>query len=80
MKNLFIYYFSILLPLPLLILSSFNDSILFVSLLVLYIIYRSFIDSKRLLDKGILKKNEIWKMFIIPFYSFNYFRELYFEK
>jgi hypothetical protein len=80
MKNLLIYYFSILLPLPLLVWSAFNDTLLFIFLLISYIIYRRFTDSKRLIEKGLLSKKDAWKVFVIPFYSTYYFKELYFEK
>jgi hypothetical protein len=79
MKNLLIYYFSILLPMPVLVWSVFYDSKLFVFILLSYFIYRGFTDSKRLVDKGIIMKKEIWKVFI-PFYSSYFFKELYFEK
>lgn len=81
MKNLAIYYFSILLPLPLLLLVAKADmSALFVTLLFSYLIYRGFTDSKRLLDKGAIEKKDVWKVLFIPFYSAQFIKELYFEK
>jgi uncharacterized membrane protein len=79
MKNLSTYYFAILLPLPLLYLSGQHSSVMFVSLLILYLLYRGVVDGKRLIDKGLIKEKEVWKAFV-PLYTAFYFRELYFEK
>ena len=78
MKNLIFYYISILLPLPLMLLTTKTDSMLFTMLLILYLVYRSIVDGQRLLKKGLLKSNEFWKSFI-PLYKMKYFKELYFE-
>jgi uncharacterized membrane protein len=81
MRNLFVYYFAILLPIPLMVWAASNgNSTLFVVLLLSYVVYRGFTDSKRLVDKRLIKQNEAWKVFIIPFYSAYFFKELYFEK
>ncbi len=80
MKNLLIYYFAILVPVPIMVWSVFNDKMLFVILLFSYFIYRKFTDSKRLIEKGLIQKNNMWKIFIIPFYTSRFFKELYFEK
>lgn len=79
MKNLIIYYFAILLPMPLLILSAQIDSVMFTILLFFYIIYRGIIDGKRLIEKGVIPKSDLWKMICIPLYSMYFFKELYFE-
>lgn len=80
MKNLIIYYFAAMLPLPLLILLSKNDNpVLFTVMLLFYILYRGVLDSKRLIRKDVIKKSDMWKMICIPFYSVYYFNELYFE-
>lgn len=78
MKNIIIYYFTILIPIPLLIWSAFNNSILFLVLIIGYAIFRGFVDGRRLTDKKLLDKNQSWKAFI-PFWTSKYFKELYFE-
>jgi hypothetical protein len=83
MKNLFIYYLTILLPLGILNLLSKTDLMnptLFILLLFFYaLIFRTYVDGKRLADKNIIQKKDIWKM-IIPGKRFEYFRELYLKK
>ncbi len=80
MKNLAIYYLAILMPFPLMYFTAINgESELFVALLFSYLIYRGFVDGKRLVDKELLSKKESWKAFI-PFYTASYIKELYFEK
>jgi hypothetical protein len=80
MKNILIYYLSILLPIPLILWAVNYNSILFTILLLLYsTIYRGFTDGQRLLEKRIIVRSEFWKSFI-PFWSSKYFRQLYFEK
>jgi hypothetical protein len=80
MKNLIIYYFQILLPLPLLYMALRNgDSILFVTLFIFYYIYRIFTDYYRLQGKNVVQKND-WLFFVLPLWNIKYFNELYFEK
>ncbi|PQJ20614.1 hypothetical protein [Tenacibaculum sp. SG-28] len=83
MKNLFFYYLTILSPIVALIWLSRTDLVnptLFVLLLFFYaLIFRTYVDGKRLSDKNIIPKKDIWKM-IIPGKRFAYFKELYFEK
>ncbi len=79
MKNLILYYFAILLPIPLLVYFAMNNSIVFMVLLLSYAIYRGFVDGQRLLEKSIISKNEFWKAFI-PFWCSRFYRQLYFEK
>lgn len=80
MSKLLKYYIFILAPFILLypVIKLDNPGYI-VGFLLLYLIYRGFLDGKRLVDKGILKKREEWKTFI-PFYRFQYFRQLYFEE
>ena len=82
MKNLLIYYISILLPIPAIVGSAYYSSTLFcISLLSYAMVYRGFTDGKRLLEKGLIRKSDFWKVFVIPFWARGmYFRELYFEK
>jgi hypothetical protein len=83
MKKLFIYYLTILLPLGILIWLSKTDlinSTLFVFLLFFYaLIFRTYVDGKRLADRNIIPKKDIWKM-IIPGKHIEYFKELYLKK
>jgi hypothetical protein len=80
MKNLLIYYILILLPLGLMFYLLKSDSINtwgFVGLMFFYsLIYRTYIDGKRLADKNIIPKKDIWKL-IIPGKHIQYFKELY---
>ena len=80
MKNLLTYYILILTPIGLMIWLLKTDSINsfgFVGLMFFYsLIYRTYIDGKRLADKNIIPKNDIWKM-IIHGKHIEYFKELY---
>jgi hypothetical protein len=76
------YYLQIVLPLPLIYLINqiLHKSDVFVLLLLLYaLFYRGLTDGFKLQRLGLLKGNELWKMFI-PFSTFRlrYFHELYF--
>ena len=83
MKNLFIYYLTILSPIGMLTWLSRTDLVnptLFVLLLFFYVlIFRTYVDGKRLSDKNVIQKKDIWKM-IIPGKRFEYFKELYLKK
>ncbi len=79
MKNLFVYYLAILLPIPLLI-SISNNSVFFTFLLLSYIVFRGFVDGQRLIEKGVIEKKDLWKSVLIPFWSSRFFRQLYLEK
>ena len=82
MKKLFNYYLKILIPLGILIWLNKTDlnPTLFVFLLFFYaLIFRTYVDGKRLADKNIIPKKDIWKM-IIPGKRFEYFKELYLKK
>ena len=80
MKNIFIYYLTILTPLAIIIwLNKTNsiDSTYFVGLLFIYLlVFRTYIDGKRLFDKNVIQKKDIWKM-IIPGKRIEYFKKLY---
>jgi hypothetical protein len=76
----FIYCFTILLPIPLIIIISNDRPITFTILLLFYIIFRGFIDGQRIIEKNIIKKKDLWKSVLIPFWSSRFFRQLYFEK
>jgi hypothetical protein len=80
MKNLLTYYIFILSPIGVLILLNKAEKIdvtLFVGLFLFYaFIYRTYTDGKRLADKNIIPKKDIWKM-IIPGSRLQYFKDLY---
>ena len=80
MKNIFIYYFVITLPIPVLITISKDNSMLFAIMLLLYILYRGFVDGLRLIEKNVIEKKDLWKSVIIPFWKSRYYKQLYFEK
>ena len=76
------YYLQIILPLPVIYLSNqmFHRPDIFVLLLLGYaLLYRGLTDGFRLQRLGLMKRNELWKIFI-PFSTFRlrYFHELYF--
>lgn len=80
MKNLFTFYILILALLGILLWLDKSELInapVFVGLLFFYgFIYRTYTDGKRLADKNIIPKKDIWKM-IIPGKRSVYFKELY---
>ena len=80
MKNLLTFYILILAPLGILFWLNKSDLIngtLFVILLIFYaLVYRTYTDGKRLANKNIIQKKDIWKM-IIPGNRFEHFKELY---
>jgi hypothetical protein len=81
MKNLIVYYLAIVLPIPLLIwISMSNNPILFTILILIYAIpYRTLIDGIRLVNKGLIKWDKIWKL-LIPGQRLEYTKDLYFKK
>lgn len=80
MKNLLIYYILIITPLIIIVWVFKTDSInssWLTGLIFFYVfIYRTYIDGKKLADKNIIKKKDIWKM-VIPGKNLEYFVELY---
>lgn len=79
MKNLLVYYFQIILPLPFIYWSaSTNRMFLFISLLLFYLIYRCITDYYRLLNKKLITKKDFLKT-LIPFWNIKFFKEMYFE-
>ncbi|MCM4160135.1 hypothetical protein FHG64_09910 [Antarcticibacterium flavum] len=83
MKKLSIYYIALFFPL-LLLAAVFQKSLLpawlSISLLLLYVLlYRTWLDGQRLIDKGLINKQERWKV-ITHGLRAKYFRELYLDK
>ena len=80
MKNIFIYYLAFTAPIGIIIWlfkSKPIDSEIILGILFFFtLIYRPYIDGKRLVEKNIIEKKEIWKM-ILPWKTRQYFKELY---
>ena len=80
MKNIIVYYFVAIVPGAIILLLAHTDSInsnWFVYSFCFYcIIYRTYIDGKRLADKGLIQNKDIWKM-IVPGQRIRFFKELY---
>jgi len=73
------YYLAAFSPfLIVILLLKLEFSFPFLISLVLYYIYRCFLDFYKLKTNGIVNKSKIWQ-FIIPIWTFLYFRQLYFE-
>ena len=83
MKNIFIYYLTILTALAIIAWLNKTELIspiyLMIFLFFYALIFRTYTDGKRLFDKNIFKKKDIWKI-IIPGKRFEFFKELYFKK
>jgi hypothetical protein len=83
MRNIYIYYIAILVPLIVIILIRLtygSDSLFAILLLIYALIYRPVTDSIRLIKKKVIQKGEIWKIFIPFFWRTKWFKELYFSK
>ncbi|CAN5333635.1 hypothetical protein BH23BAC2_BH23BAC2_24580 [soil metagenome] len=82
MKNILRYYVAILIPLGLIIWLNNLDllsSTFFPGFLFFYaFIYRTYTDGKRLFDKGLITKEDIWKG-LIPGSRLKYFKDLYLQ-
>ncbi|MDM9630610.1 hypothetical protein [Robiginitalea aurantiaca] len=80
MRNLFLYYIAILLPLGITIYLYVEAQIGFTVFLILIIayllIYRTWVDGSRLASKGIISKKDRWKM-MLPGMHMKHFTELY---
>ncbi|MEJ2585415.1 MAG: hypothetical protein P8Z38_10360 [Robiginitalea sp.] len=80
MKNLFIYYLAILLPVVIILYLYGTEWIGFTAFLVLIIayllLYRTWTDGSRLVSKGIIPREDRWKM-MLPGMHMKHFRELY---
>ncbi len=80
MRNLFVYYVSILLPLAILLFLYGKELIGFTPFLVLILVYlllyRTWTDGTRLAAKGIIPKKDRWKM-MLPGMHMKHFTELY---
>jgi hypothetical protein len=82
MKNLIIYYFLIIGPMPLLYfgIKTFEGVIATFIIFTYIFIYRPLIDGLRILQLGLIEKHLIWKAFIPLYANWVWRRELYFGK
>jgi hypothetical protein len=80
MKNIVVYYLAAFVPFVTILYlgrTHMINSYWFVCSLGFYvIIYRTYIDGKRLADKGIIEKKDIWRM-IVPGRRLMFFKDLY---
>lgn len=80
MKNIVVYYFLVIVPAAIMFMLAESNTInsnWFVYSFCFYLfIYRTYIDGKRLADKGLIEKKDIWKL-IIPAQRNRFFRDLY---
>lgn len=81
MKNIYLYYLTILTPAFLLMYfwNSLPSTTSLVLLFTYVFVYRSLIDGIRLKAQGVLQTKEIWKI-AIPGVRGKYFKELYLQK
>jgi len=81
-KDLFNYYlWAMLVPISILVwfFEHQTGSLPVTSLLVYCLIYRPILDSYRLIQKGVIQKKDIWKMFVV-FGHIKWFKELYLDE
>ena len=80
MKNIFNYYLAIIAPIGIIIwlfkTRPIDSEIILGIFLFYFLIYRPYIDGKRLVEKNIIQTKDIWKM-ILPWKTRQYFKELY---
>jgi hypothetical protein len=80
MKNKWIFYLVITIPaiiLGLLVNADLINSFWFTTFLLQYLfVFRTYTDGKRLADKGVIKKGDMWTL-VIPGTRLQYFKELY---
>lgn len=80
MKNLLFFYVLILTPIGILFWLNqthlLDGTIVLILFLFYALVYRTYLDGKRLADKNIISKKDIWKM-IIPGTRLKYFKDLY---
>jgi hypothetical protein len=80
MKNIIVYYFAVIVPVVIIFLlrqTNMINSNWFVYSFCFYLfIYRTYIDGRRLADKRLIEKKDIWKI-IVPGQRFRFFKDLY---
>ena len=74
------YYLACFLPILVIILPiTLGFDFVLVPFIIIYYIYRRFLDYHRLSSNGYITKKDVWK-FILPISTFLYFEELYLKK
>lgn len=78
MKNIYLYYLAIFLPIPLIVWIAYSaSSTWFAAAILIYAIpYRTFVDCLRLVDKKVIQFKEFWKL-LIPWRYGEFMKELY---
>jgi hypothetical protein len=80
MKNIVVYYLVVIAPAAIILLlaqtNAINSNWFVYSFCFYLFIYRTYIDGKRLADKEVIEKKDIWKM-IVPGRRFKFFKDLY---
>lgn len=79
--RLFYYHLKVFIPLIVLF-TSLHFKIItplpFLAILFFYgLVYRTYIDAKKLVEQEVILKKDMWKL-VIPFRRARYFKELYF--
>ena len=73
------YYIAIFAPILIIVALSVFGFTKYIALFILaYYVYRCFLDYYKLKSNGVVGKPDLWK-FVVPIWSFIYFRKLYFE-
>ncbi len=78
--RLFYYYLKIFVPLgALFTLLDFNltSPLPFLLFFFYVLVYRTYIDAKKLVEQDVILKKDMWKL-VIPFRRVRYFKQLYF--
>jgi len=79
-KNIIVYHFAVVVPVAVIFFLTLTNTInsnWFVYTFCFYLfVYRTYTDGKRLADKGLIEKKDIWKM-IIPGKRIRFFKDLY---
>ena len=80
MKNIIVYYFAVVVPVAVIFFlkmtNTINSNWFVYTLCFYFLVYRTYTDGKRLADKGLIEKKDIWKM-IIPGKRITFFKDLY---
>ena len=81
MKNIIFYYTAVIVPGVVLAIlwQDLKPGVAMPLLFAYFFLYRSLLDGWRLVAKGVIQKNQIWKM-AIPGMPGKYLKQLYFKK
>lgn len=83
MKNIMVYYLTIIIPLATLVLLMKGGEITstaFTILILIYgLLYHPYISGRRLIDLAVIEKSNFYKNFI-PLWNFRFFSKLFFGR